>query len=406
VYEGDSLEQGKEIILRKDESMETHNKDWEVIGSNTKSRRKKSNGRKKSISAKQAELDAMPVVPPLLVEAELLHQAKQQEISQTDEAPAALAPDGMAPILEEGAAHQRAKVLGLPDTTTEPPTPTVHLELQGEQAPIPQEALPVLQEGALHQRAKVLGLPDEHAQANLASQEPAFEQKEMMARSVFDEKQQDGPTQQQIIEDTLTSVPPVVTLHIPETFGEKFKAKLRERRNSLEEVGHNARLKMDAALERKFGCQAEKIQTELERARLTVISDAARMADMLQEHFSRCATDLKTQQQEAQIPKVELLDEKEIPQALLLGENVVAQKSLELQRSLQTSGHVVREKMDATIETKLGPKAAPFLQAGERLKAMAMEDTVETAEQIREQLTMAASSLREQLVHGTTPNYH
>jgi hypothetical protein len=308
--------------------------------------------------------------------------------------------------MEEAATHQRAKVLGLPDTTPEPPTPTVHLELQGEQTQIPQVALPVLQEGALHQRAKVLGLPDEHPQENLASQEPVLEQKEMMSRSVFDEKQQDGPTPQQIIEDTLTSVPPVVTLHIPETFGERFKAKLRERRNSLEEVGHNARLKVDAALEKKFGYQAEKIQTELERARLTVISDAARMADMLHEHFGHVASDLKTQQQEAKIPKVELLEEKEIPQALLLGENIVAQRSLELQRSLQASGHIAREKLDATIESKLGSKAAPFLQAGERVKAMAMDDTVETAEQIREQLGMAASSLREQLVHGVTPNYH
>jgi len=156
-----------------------------------------------------------------------------------------------------------------------------------------------------------------------------------------------------------------------------------------------------------LGYQAEKILTELERARLAVISDTVQMAEMLHDHFGHCASDLKVQEAELKIPHVELLEEeKHVPEALLVGDNIVAQTSLELQRNLEANGHIAREKIDAALESKFGSKAERVLLEVEKVKGMALEDTVQTVDIIHEQLGVCASSLREQLVHGITPNYH
>ena len=144
--------------------------------------------RRRSKSAKQAELDAMPVVPPLVVEAVLRHQGvafdnpaegslssaqpvfqeapveKSELVQEEDELPDFENKDELpdfeivnAPVpygIEEAALHQRAKALGLPDSL-EPHTPIAKENGSETKA---EPILPVLQEAALHQRAKVLGL--------------------------------------------------------------------------------------------------------------------------------------------------------------------------------------------------------------------------------------------------------
>lgn len=436
--------------------------------------------RRRSKSAKQAELDAMPVIPPLVVEAALLHQAKDEaasvtesndninsgasqiqatqeatqatveksELVQEDELPDFDNKDELpdfeivnAPIaygMEEAALHQRAKALGLPDSL-EPRTPMAQENMQLDGAEMKSEAmLPVLQEAAVHQRAKALGLPDDAAEFSPAT--PQVSPSSQLQRSLPVlpvEEVQDGALhrRQDAIalapnEDPLVALDSeVVTLHIAhegkaETLKEKFvekvevvKAKLIERRNSLEEAGHAARLKIDAALERKFGVQAEIIQEEIEKARLSAISDTARIAELLQVQVKHCASELRNQQQEIMLTADPVLDQnpfmdyKEIPLAedkgaiQPEGENVVAQGIIEAQQGLEENAHHVREKIDGALEKKFGNKVEKLQIEAERAREGAIDETARAAELIQQELGKCASSFREQLQSGIVPNY-
>ena len=198
---------------------------------------------------------------------------------------------------------------------------------------------------------------------------------------------------------------------------EVIKAKLIERRNSLEESGHAARLKIDAALERKFGLQAEKIQTEIEKARLNAISDTARIAELLQAQVGYCASELRNQQQEIMLTADPLLDqnpfmdhkdatpENDEVKPELVGENIVAQRALDTQEGLEQNAHAVREKIDDALEKKFGSRVEKLQIEAERAREGAIDETARAAELIQQELGKCPSSFREQLQNGLVPNY-
>jgi len=330
--------------------------------------------------------------------------------------------------------------------------------------------MPFLQEAALHQRAKALGLPDEPShmkETSMAQEPPTLERQEEIALPVslpeakmelteqkaFDKDVEETLHKRQDSialapnEDPLVALDPeVVTLHVreekvplSERIGEKFegtahvlndkahvinekigekahiiKNKLLERRNSLEEAGHNARVKIDAALEKKFGYQAEKIQTEFEKARLSAINDTAHIAELLQQQLRHGAADLREQQQARMVTADPLLaDEKEPahvhePSGSLpfIGENVVAQRFLDLEHNLEYTGCLAREKIDTALERKFGPKVEEILLETEKAKDLAIDETARAVETLEVQVGKCVSSFRDQLVHGPTPNYH
>jgi len=197
-----------------------------------------------------------------------------------------------------------------------------------------------------------------------------------------------------------------------------LEAVIIERRNSLEESGHQARLRIDAALEKKFGAQAEKIQAEIEKARLSAISDTARIAELLQVQVGQCASELRTQQQAIMITVDPLLNpnpfvdaKDDLPEVVavqpeLVGDNIVAQRALDAQQGLEENAHAVREKIDGALERKFGNRVEKLQLEAERAREGAIDETARAAELVQQQLGKCASSFREQLVSGVAPTYH
>jgi hypothetical protein len=62
---------------------------------------------------------------------------------------------------------------------------------------------------------------------------------------------------------------------------------------ALEDVGHNTRLQIENVLETQFGGHAEKIQAELEKARVSAIAGTAHLAELLQGQFRKASTYLR-----------------------------------------------------------------------------------------------------------------
>jgi len=437
-----------------------------------KEKQKKKKGTKerkrRSKSAKQTELDAMPVIPTLVVEATLRHQdiasdkvegslsstqpiqeapvEKSGSVQEEDELPDFENKDELpdfeivnAPVpygIEEAALHQRAKALGLPDSL-EPHTP-ISKENGSETK---TDILPVLQEAALHQRAKALGLPNDSSEFSPATPQvsPANQFRSLLPVLPIEEppeegilhKRQDAISLEQNEDPLVALDSDVLTLHITqegkaETLKEKIvekvevvKAKLIERRNSLEESGHAARLKIDAALERKFGLQAEKIQTEIEKARLSAISDTARIAELMQAQVGYCASELRSQQQEIMLTADPLLDqnpfmdhkeatlpENDVVKPEPVGENIVAQRALDAQEGLEQNAHAAREKIDDALEKKFGSRVEKLQIEAERAREGAIDETARAAELIQQQLGKCVVSFRDQLQSGLVPNYH
>jgi hypothetical protein len=448
-HEGETLEKPQE-------------KQQQVVDGPRKAKSARKRGTRRRKSAKQVELDAMPIVPPLVLETALLHDIRPPHTVESDtknimpspveEAlyqqakvlglPGTLEPqppvrtethvqEGSAQMdtfLHEAALHQRAKALGLSDTL-EPHTPAsgAQEDSTSTEAEVKQPTQSLLQEAALHQRARVRGLPDEclHTRSpnipSLAPQEP-LEGRE--ALPALPEQDHEEIKRQEAIanEDQLVALDSeVVTLHVVHAKADTllgkaqvFKARIVERRNSLEESAHNARLKVDAALEAKFGDQAEKIQTEIEKARLSAISDTARIAERLHEQLGRCALDLRTQQQEMMITADPLLNQNDATVSqerdpivvAPTGDNIVAQRVLEAHQGLEETAHLVREKIDHALEKKFGNQAEQILSETEKAREAAIDETARAAEKLEETFGKCAASFREQLQTGITPAYH
>jgi len=300
---------------------------------------------------------------------------------------------------------------GLPDSNDDAQEPA--------REPALQEAMaPVLEEAAAHQRAKVMGLadPDPKPQSPAAaSAPPELERREGIIRPI-EEKKAEIPEDATHKRQEAISVPagtkPMTAMEIESNKeGEKlpFKERLFQCKNSMEESANNVRLRMDAALEKQFGLQAEKIQTELEKARLSAISDSVRVAELLQGHMGQCATDLREQQRTLKpIDIKENLPENKIdvPAEPVEGDNIIAQRALDTHQGLKEAGHHAREKLDGALERQFGEKAHKLQIEGEKARESAINDTAHVAELLQGQFGKAASSFREQLTTGVTPNYH
>jgi len=280
-------------------------------------------------------------------------------------------------------------------------------------------ALPVLEEAAHLQRAKVMGLPAPEQEISGLEREEidpvSFDKQAGVPSEEIQHKRQDAislpPNKDPLV--ALQHEQDVATLHVTDgKAGENqggFKEKIMETKNSLEESAHNARLRVDAALEKKFGYQAEKIQTEIEKARLSAISDTARVAELLQAQFGHCASDLRDQQQQKTQPfvgdhKADVLPEGASP--ALIGENVVAQRVLDAHEGLEDTGHKARVKIDNALERQFGGQVEKLKLEGEKARDSAIDETARTAELLQGKCGECAASFREQLQQGVTPNYH
>jgi len=89
-----------------------------------------------------------------------------------------------------------------------------------------------------------------------------------------------------------------------------------------------------------------------------------------------------------------------------VGDNVVAQRFLDLEHNIETTGCHVREKLDTALEKKFGPRVEDILLESEKAKDLALDETARAVETLELQLGKCVSSIRDQLVHGSTPNYH
>jgi len=474
--EGDAMEQVKGTVQDKVEDIqrESEPRDEHDLG-RAKSWGRGGKGRTRSMRKSSKQMDEILHDADDAFKDEI--QQETSDLSHALETPAVEADAELAPAplsIQEAALHQRAKALGLPDTL-EAHTPTAQntsegaepKQFEGETKQIEdtnssEAIMPFLQEAALHQRAKALGLPDDLShteETSMAQEAPApvslpEAKMELHEQKAFDKdvetetlhKRQDAialaPN-----EDPLVALDPeVVTLHVheekvplSERLSEKFeetahvlgdkahvlnekigetahviKSKLLERRNSLEEAGHNARVKIDAALEKKFGYQAEKIQTEFEKARLSAINDTARVAELLQQQLKHGAADLREQQQARMITADPLLADEKEPAHIhdtsgslpFIGENAVAQRFLDLEHNLEYTGCLAREKIDSALERKFGPRVEEILLETEKAKDLAIDETARAVETLEVQLGKCVSSFRDQLVNGPTPNYH
>jgi hypothetical protein len=162
-----------------------------------------------------------------------------------------------------------------------------------------------------------------------------------------------------------------------ETVGEKaveavevIKDKAGDVQDLLAETGHNARVKIDDALERNFGATAERIQAQGEKARLSAVEDTARGAELVQAQFGGAASSLKDQER-TELQKTE------------------AQK-------LQQYHSGAKGPLDNTLDSQFGNIAHEFEVEGQKTKESAIHDTARFAELIGDEFGNAASSLRDQ----------
>jgi len=75
---------------------------------------------------------------------------------------------------------------------------------------------------------------------------------------------------------------------------------------------------------------------------------------------------------------------------------VVKDKAVGAQEALAETGHHAREKIEGSLERNFGGTAEKIHAEGTRIKESALEDTAHTVELVREQLGIAAESLKDQ----------
>jgi len=151
---------------------------------------------------------------------------------------------------------------------------------------------------------------------------------------------------------------------------ETIKDKAAEVHSSLAEKGHSARVKIENALERNFGAEAELLQAEGEKARKSAQEDTARAAELVRDGLGGAASSLRQQE--------------------------LAEKHKTKAETLQEYHTHGSGPIDDVVERNFGVIAEQAILEGQTAKEGAIHETTRTAELVQEQFGNAAASLREQ----------
>jgi hypothetical protein len=154
---------------------------------------------------------------------------------------------------------------------------------------------------------------------------------------------------------------------------EHIAAMSNEALGTVEGKGHEARVKIDGALERHLGPTAEKINIEAEKARQSAIDNTARTAELVQEQFGTAASALRTQEQKEQAKT----------EAEKLAQYHSAPKG----------------PLDDKLDRNFGTIAKEMELEGQKAKEGAISETAHAVELLQDGFGDFASALREQQQH-------
>lgn len=204
---------------------------------------------------------------------------------------------------------------------------------------------------------------------------------------------------------------PVVTMHIDQGVERPaitFWDRASQAQLALEEAAHNMRLKVDGALQYQFGGQADKIQEEFEKTRVSAIAGTAHLAELLQIQFRKASLMLRNQPQPAVTVPVAPIATVPIapklppltPRPLMVGESKRA-GSTESKLPIRTVETM--QPIEDSVRLEIGIEDKPLSGRTEKLKETAISNTVYLADMIQEQFGNIASTLREQQQQGIAP---
>lgn len=151
---------------------------------------------------------------------------------------------------------------------------------------------------------------------------------------------------------------------------EQIAAMSSEALETMEGKGHEARVKIDGALERHLGPTAEKINIETEKARQSAIDNTARTAELVQEQLGSAASALRTQEQEEQAKT----------EAEKLAQYHSASKG----------------PLDDKLDRNFGTIARELESEGQKAKEGAISETAHAVELLQDGFGDLASALRDQ----------
>jgi len=162
-----------------------------------------------------------------------------------------------------------------------------------------------------------------------------------------------------------------------ETVGEKvvavaetIKGKAADAQESLAETGHNARVKIDGALERNFGATAEKILAGGEEARQSALDQTAKGAEFVQAQLGGAASSLR-EQERTEVQKTD--------------------------REILEQYHSTPEgRIENAMDKNFGTIVQEAQLGGQKAKEGAIQETAHAAEVVQAEFGNIASSLREQ----------
>lgn len=177
-----------------------------------------------------------------------------------------------------------------------------------------------------------------------------------------------------------------------------FSEKTHHLMETLEEKGHEVRMRVDAALEQKFGTTAKKVEAEFERAKGEAVEETVRVVEILKSQVAGGAETIHEQQQQPPIALKSPVGDNAFTTGLegQKGDNVVAQTTLDTIRNIEEVGHNARLSVDQALENKFGNKAQQIQTTGEQVRQLVIRDAAQGAEELEHHLDTAAASLREQ----------
>jgi len=153
---------------------------------------------------------------------------------------------------------------------------------------------------------------------------------------------------------------------------EVVKEKASEVQDSLAVTGHNARVKIDNALERNLGPTADAVKAEGHKIKQAVLDDAVHDAELLSKHLQGANTSLKEQ---------ERTDLQKTQAEKLAGYHT------------HTGGST---RVDAVLDKNLGTIVDEVQAETLRAKEDVLHQTIQVGEVLQSEAEKAASSLRRQ----------
>jgi hypothetical protein len=151
---------------------------------------------------------------------------------------------------------------------------------------------------------------------------------------------------------------------------EAIKEKAVDAQEALAETGHNARVKIDDALERNFGATAEKILAGGEEARQSALDQTAKGAELVEAQLGGAASSLREQ------------------------ETAEKQKT---DRDILEQYHSTPEgRIENAMDKNFGTIVQEAQLEGQKAKEGAIQETAHAAEVVQAEFGNIASSLREQ----------